>query len=44
MFINETKIMSNNPNESYTEREAMHKPSRYVLILQTLLTKKTQFL
>ena len=26
MLTNKTAILSNNPNESYTERKAMHEP------------------
>ena len=40
MFTNEATIVSNNPNESYTERKAMHEPCGYPLSLVSSFDSK----
>ena len=40
MLTNKTAILSNNPNESYTERKAMHEPCGYSLDLVSSFDSK----
>ena len=42
MFISKKKSCQNNPNESYTERKAIHKPCGYALSLASSFYSKTK--
>ena len=44
MFINKKQSCQNNPNESYTERKAIHEPCGYALTFVHLIQNKTKFL
>ena len=43
MLTNKKQSCQNNPNESYTERKAMHEPCGYTLIFN-LMKQKTNTL